>query len=53
MQEYWSYKGLLLNKYEWAGGLGKNHKEVTKNQAARRREVKSGFAEIVKESKWN
>ena len=52
MQEYWSYKGLLLNRYEWAGGLGKNHKEVTKEQSSRRREVKKGYAKLVDESEW-
>ena len=48
MIEYIDHKGLLLNQYEWSGGLGKNHKEVTKDQAARRREVKKGFATIIK-----
>lgn len=47
MPEYIDYKGLLLNQYEWSGGLGKNHKEVTKAQSARRREVKRGDAKIV------
>jgi len=47
MNEYIDYKGLLLNRYEWAGGLGKNHKEVTKAQSSRRREVKLGEAKIV------
>ena len=50
--EYFDYKGLLLNKYEWAGGLNKNHKEVTKEQSSRRREVKKGHAKIIKESDW-
>jgi len=49
MIEYYEYQGLLLNSYEWAGGLGKGHKEVTKNQAARRKQVKSGEAIIVKD----
>ncbi len=48
MNEYIDYNGLLLNQYEWAGGLGKNHKEVTKEQSSRRREVKKGFAKTVK-----
>lgn len=48
MNEYIDYKGLLLNQYEWSGGLGKNHKEVTKEQSSRRREVKKGFAKIIK-----
>lgn len=52
MQEYFSHKGLLLNKYEWAGGLNKNHKEVTKEQSSRRREVKKGYAVIIDESEW-
>ena len=47
MIEYVDHKGLLLNRSEWSGGLGKGHKEVTKDQAARRREVKKGFAKIV------
>lgn len=52
MNEYYDHRGLLLNKYEWAGGLGKNHKEVTKDQSARRREVKRGAARIIDESEW-
>ena len=48
MNEYVDHNGLLLDRYEWSGGLGKNHKEVTKNQAARKREVKKGFAKLVK-----
>lgn len=47
MNEYIDYKGLLLNRYEWARGLGKGDKEVTKDQSARRREVKKGFAKII------
>jgi len=49
MTEYYEYQGLLLNAYEWAGGLGKGHKEVRNSQSARRREVKRGEAIIVKE----
>jgi hypothetical protein len=52
MQEYWSYNGLLLNKYEWARGLGKNSKEVTKEQSSRRREVEKGHAKLVDELEW-
>ena len=52
MQEYYSHNGLLLNKYEWSGGLGKNHKEVTKEQASRRREVKKGYARVIDEKEW-
>ena len=48
MQEYIEHKGILLNQYEWAGGLGMSHKEVKNSQASRRREVKKGFAKIVK-----
>lgn len=48
MKEYIDYKGLLLNQYEWSGGLGKNHKEVTKVQSARRKDLKMGFATIIK-----
>lgn len=53
MQEYWNYKGALLNRYEWAGGLNpQNSKETRKEQPARKREVKKGFARIVDESEW-
>jgi hypothetical protein len=52
MQEYWSYKGLLLNKYEWARGLGKNDKTVVKEQSSRRREVEKGHARTVDELEW-
>lgn len=53
MQEYWDYKGALLNRYEWAGGLSPhNNKETKKEQPARRREVKKGFARIVDETEW-
>jgi hypothetical protein len=48
MNEYIDYMGLLLTRYEWFGGLGKSHKEVTKEQPARRREIKRGSAKIVK-----
>ena len=48
MSEYYEYEGLLLNSYEWAGGLGKGHKEVKNSQTSRRREVKRGEAIIVK-----
>ena len=48
MIEYHEFQGILLNQYEWAGGLGKGHKEVTNSQTARRREVKRGEAIIVK-----
>ena len=31
MQEYWNYKGALLNRYEWAGGINtKNIKDYAK-----------------------
>lgn len=52
MQEYYDHRGLLLNKYEWAGGLGKSHKEVTKAQASRRKEVKNGSARIISGAEW-
>ena len=52
MQQYFNYKGLLLDKYEWSGGMGKNHKEVRKEQSSRKREVKKGFAIIIDESEW-
>jgi len=47
MTEYYEYQGLLLNAYEWAGGLGKGHKEVRNSQSARRREVKRGEAKVL------
>ena len=47
MTEYYEYGGLLLNSYEWAGGLGKTHKEVKNSQTARRREVKRGEATVL------
>lgn len=34
----------LLDNYEWARGLGITDKEVKKAQAARKREVKNGYA---------
>ena len=52
MQEYWSYKGLLLDKHEWAGGYGSNHKQVTKEQSFRRKQIKKGYARTVDESEW-
>lgn len=48
MKEYVEIKGVLLNRYEWNGGLGMVHKEVSSAQAARKREVKKGFAKLVK-----
>lgn len=35
---------VLLDNYEWARGLGITDKEVKKAQAARKREVKKGYA---------
>ncbi len=35
---------VLLDNYEWARGLGITDKEVKKAQAARKREVKNGYA---------
>lgn len=53
MQEYFQYKDALLNRYEWAGGLTvENSKETRKEQPARRREVKKGYARIIDESEW-
>lgn len=53
MQEYWSYKGALLNRYEWAGGINtKNSKQTRKEQASRKREVEKGFARVVDETEW-
>mgnify|MGYP003347826949 CR=1 FL=1 len=48
MIEYTDYRGLLLDRYEWSGGFGKNDKSVTRIQAERRREVKRGSAKVVK-----
>jgi hypothetical protein len=36
---------VLLDQYEWARGMGLGDKEVKKAQAARKREVKKGYAE--------
>jgi hypothetical protein len=36
---------VLLDHYEWARGLGITDKNVKKAQAARKREVKKGFAD--------
>lgn len=47
MQEYTEIKGVLLDRFEWAGGYGLNDKSVTKAQSSRRREVKKGYAKIV------
>lgn len=38
---------VLLDNYEWARGLGITDKEVKKAQAARKREVKKGYAYTV------
>ena len=38
---------VLLDNYEWARGLGIADKEVKKAQAARKREVKKGYAYTV------
>ena len=35
---------VLLDNYEWARGLGITDREVKKAQAARKREVKKGYA---------
>lgn len=48
MNQYVEHKGVLLNRYEWNGGMGMGHKEVSSAQAARKREVKKGFAKLVK-----
>lgn len=36
---------VLLDQYEWSRGLGIKDKEVKKAQAARKREVKKGYAD--------
>ena len=48
MQEYIEHKGVILDRYEWNGGLGMTHKSVAKSQTARRREIKRGSAKLVK-----
>lgn len=35
---------VLLDHYEWARGMGLEDRDVRKVQAARKREVKKGFA---------
>lgn len=47
--EYTTRDGVsvLLDNYEWARGLGITDKEVKKAQAARKREVKKGYAYTV------
>ena len=47
MPEYMEINGVLLDRHEWAGGLTMKHKEVSKAQAARKREVKKKLAKIV------
>ncbi len=44
--EYFTTYGIsvLLNRYEWTRGLGLSDKNVKKAQAARHREVDTGFA---------
>jgi hypothetical protein len=37
-------KVIYLDQYEWSSGMGLSHKEVKKAQAARKREVKNGYA---------
>lgn len=47
MPEYMEINGVLLERYEWAGGMNMKHKEVSRSQAARKKEVKKGSAKIV------
>lgn len=47
MLEYTEHKGVILDRYEWFGGLTINHKEVAKAQSARRREIKRKAARLV------
>ena len=49
MNKYVDHKGVLLERHEWFGGLSMKHKEVSKAQAARKREVKEGLAKIVED----
>jgi hypothetical protein len=46
--EYFTTYGIsvLLDRYEWARGLGLSDKNVKKAQAARHREVEDGLATI-------
>lgn len=37
-------KVIFLDQFEWAGGYSISHREVKKAQAARKREVKNGYA---------
>ena len=48
MQEYTEHKGVILDRYEWNGGLSMEHKSVAKSQSSRRREIKKGHAKLVK-----
>lgn len=52
MKEYFSYKGLLLDRYEWSSGMGANHKVVVRAQSGRRKELKNKLAKIIEESEW-
>lgn len=47
MNEYIEINGVLLDRFEWAGGYDLKDKSVAKAQASRRREVKKGYAKIV------
>jgi hypothetical protein len=47
MPEYMDINGVLLERYEWAGGMSMRHKQVSKSQAARKKEVEKGLAKIV------
>ena len=51
MPTYYEYftpddTSVLLDRYEWARGLGLSDKNVKKAQAARHREVAKGFATV-------
>lgn len=52
MTTYYEYidkdgKVVLLDHYEWSSGMGITHSSVKKAQAARKREVKKGFANTI------
>lgn len=48
MNEYTEHKGVILDRYEWAGGYGMSYKFVANAQSSRKREIKKGYAKLVK-----
>jgi hypothetical protein len=47
MLEYIDVNGVILDRYEFNGGLSIKDKVVAKQQSSRRREIKRGTAIIV------